>query len=164
MPECHVRAIVVGRSFRNANQPTLIGRNIDREQRRDIDDAEGVLHRARHRRDHGTRLDAFDRGSVLGHLRFPLLDGVPSHESWSRPIGRNGFNDPAAGMFGGKGDALGLAGLDRERVEPERLPAVVKAVEQAEMVAMQAKDGCDLGTVGECQHDDASGFGAEGRL
>src|SRR5512138_3632729 len=80
---------------------------------------------------------------------LPLFDRIPSHEARCGPIGRDGFDQPVSGMFGRKGDALGLAGLDRQRVEPERLPAVVKLVEQAEVVAMQTKDGRDLGAVGQ---------------
>src|SRR5215813_6118570 len=82
---------------------------------------------------------------VLLLMCVSLLDFIPSHEARGGPIGRDGFDQPAPGMFGRKGDALGLAGLDRQRVEPERLPAVVELVEQAEVVAVQTKDGCDLG-------------------
>src|SRR5580704_323664 len=101
---------------------------------------------------------------VLLLIFVPSLNRIPSHEARCGPIGRDGFEQPVSCMFGRKGDALGLAGLDCERVEPERLPAVVEAVEQAEMVAMQTEDGCDLGAVGQRQHDDAPGPGAEGRL
>src|SRR5215475_6853493 len=58
-------------------------------------------------------------------MRLSLLNGIPSREARCGPIGRDGFDQPMPGVFGCKGDALGLTGLDRERVEPERLPAVV---------------------------------------
>ncbi len=60
-------------------------------------------------------------------------------------------------------DAVGLAGLDRERVEPIGLPAVVEVIEQAEMVAVQVEDGRHRGRVLQGQHDGAAGLGAEGR-
>ncbi|MBA7713596.1 hypothetical protein ES703_122600 [subsurface metagenome] len=69
-----------------------------------------------------------------------------------------------SGIFGRKGNALGLARLDRQRLQPERLPAVVEPVEQAEMMAVQAKHAGELGAVGQRQHDGAPGFDAEGRL
>ena len=67
-------------------------------------------------------------------------------------------------MFGREGDALGLAGFDRQRVQPERLPAVVEPVEQAEMVAVQAKDGGLSARLVTASTTTAPGFGAEGRL
>src|SRR3954451_15015662 len=69
------------------------------------------------------------------------FDTVPSHKARRRPVRCHGFDQPAAGIFGGKGDALARPRLDRQRVEPERLPAVVEPVQQPEMVAMQVKDG-----------------------
>src|ERR1700748_3461611 len=106
----------------------------------------------------------FVMAGVLLLMCASSLHRIPSHEARCGPIGRDGFEQPVPGMFGRKGDALGLAGLDCERVEPERLPAVIEAVEHAEMGAMQAEDGCDLGAVGQRQHDDAPGLGAKGRL
>src|SRR4051812_13571170 len=70
----------------------------------------------------------------LAFLR-ELFDRIPSREALRGPIGCYGFDQPVPGMFGRKGDALGLAGLDRQRLEPERLPAVVEPVEQAKVVA-----------------------------
>src|SRR3954469_16053600 len=63
------------------------------------------------------------------------FDTVPSQKPRRRPVGRHGFDEPAADMVGGKGDALGLPGLDRQRIEPERLPAIVEPVQQPKMVA-----------------------------
>ena len=61
-----------------------------------------------------------------------------------------------------EGDALGLAGLDRQRIQPERLPAVVEPVQQPEMMAVEVEDGGDGGAVGQRQHHGAAGLGAEG--
>src|SRR3954471_21071505 len=62
---------------------------------------------------------------------------VPSHQPRRGPIGRDGFDQPASGIFGGKRDPLGLAGLDRQRIEPERLPAVIEPVQQPEMMTVE---------------------------
>jgi hypothetical protein len=62
---------------------------------------------------------------------------VPSHQPRRGPIGGDGFDQPASGIFGGKGNALGLAGFDRQRIQPERLPAVIEPVEQPEMMAVR---------------------------
>src|ERR1700733_4240378 len=69
--------------------------------------------------------------SMAALMLAPLLDTVPSHEPRRRPVGRNGLDQPAADGFSSKGYALGLPGLDRQRIEPERLPAVVEPGEQA---------------------------------
>ena len=59
-------------------------------------------------------------------------------------------------------DALRLAGLDGERIQPERLPAIVKPVEQAEMMAMEVEDVGYRGAVGQGQHDGPAQRGSEG--
>ena len=145
----------------------LVGLDVDQHQRRPTSiDAEGVFHGTLERHDDASRLDAADRWDVIcSCLTFPHSTRRYHRTKPRRgPIGRGGFNQPAPGMFGSKRDALGLAGLDRERVEPERLPAIVEPVEQAEMVAVEMEDGRDIGAVGQRQHDDAPGLGAEGRL
>ncbi|GCC46648.1 hypothetical protein chiPu_0030925, partial [Chiloscyllium punctatum] len=50
-----------------------------------------------------------------------------------------------------------------ERVEPERLPAVVESVEQAEVMAVQMKDARDRAAVGQRQHDRPAGLGLKSR-
>ena len=65
------------------------------------------------------------------------VDRVPADQPRRGPVGDERLHQPAPGIVGGKGDALGLAGVERQRVEPERLPAVVEPVEQAEMMAVQ---------------------------
>src|ERR1035438_7786664 len=74
-----------------------------------------------------------------------LFDTVPPHEPRRGPIGRERLDQPSPRMFGQKRHALGLSGLDCECVEPERLPAVVEPVEQAEMMSVQMKHGGDIG-------------------
>ena len=66
----------------------LIGRDIDQHQRRRLDDAEGVLHRPRDRRDDGPGLDAADGWRGRAHAGS-LLDTVPSHEPRRGPVGRH---------------------------------------------------------------------------
>src|SRR3954451_12381149 len=80
------------------------------------------------------------------------FDTVPSHKPWRRPGGCKRFHQPMADMLGGKGEALGRSGIDRQRIQPERLPAIVHPVEQAEMVAMEVKDRWHLRAVGQGQH------------
>ena len=80
-------------------------------------------------------------------------DGCPSISRYGRPV-----------RFEPQGDALGLAGLDCERVEPVGLPAVVEPVEQAEMMAVQLEHGREPAGVLEGQHDGAAGLGAEGGM
>jgi hypothetical protein len=82
-------------------------------------------------------------GTVFAHLIFLQSTAYHRTKRGAAQSVATDFNQPLPGMFGRKGDALGLAGLDRERVEPERFPAVVKPVEQAEVVAVQTKDACD---------------------
>ena len=65
-------------------------------------------------------------------------------------------------MFGQECDALGLTRFDRERVQPERLPAVIKPVQEPEVMAMQMEDGGKRGAIGQCQHHGAADFDAEG--
>src|SRR3954447_5118428 len=90
------------------------------------------------------------------------LHRVPAHQPRCGPVGYDGFDQPSAGTSGLECDALGLAGFDRERVEPIGLPAVVELVEQAEMVAVEMEDGGDGCGVLERQHDGAAGLGAKG--
>src|SRR3954453_13466817 len=90
------------------------------------------------------------------------FDTVPSHEPRPGPVGRHRLDQPAAGILGRERNALGLPRLDRQRVEPERLPAVVEPVQQAKMVAVQMEDGGDFGAVSERQHHRATGFCAKG--
>src|SRR4029077_18272276 len=89
-------------------------------------------------------------------LRRPSTDAVPSHKPRRDPVGADGFDQPAPGSFGGEGDALGLSGLDRQRIQPKRLPAVIEPVEQPEMMAMQMEHGRPIGMVGEGQHRGAA--------
>src|SRR5450631_507358 len=89
------------------------------------------------------------------------LDTVPPQQARRRPVGCDGLDQPAPGGFGRKRDALGLAGLDRQRIEPERLPAVVEPVQQPEMMSMEVKDGRDVGAVAQRQHHNAARLDAE---
>jgi hypothetical protein len=59
-------------------------------------------------------------------------------------------------------DALRPAGLDGERIQPERLPAIVKPIEQSEMMAMEVEDVGYRGAVGQGQHDGPAQRGSEG--
>src|SRR3954451_23060736 len=77
---------------------------------------------------------------LIGSSSF---DTVPSHKPWRRPGRRKGLDQPAADMFGREGDALGLACMYGQRIELEGLPTIVEPVEQAEMMAMEVKDGRD---------------------
>src|SRR5258707_7540015 len=63
---------------------------------------------------------------ALALMSVSLLDTVPSHEARCRPVGRGSLQQPAAGVGGGEGDPLCLSGIDRQRIQPERLPAVVE--------------------------------------
>ena len=65
-------------------------------------------------------------------------------------------------MFGDERDALGLAGLDRQCVQPKRLPAVIEPVQQPEMMSMKVEHSRDIGAIGEGQYHGAAGFGMEG--
>src|SRR5580692_11795404 len=98
---------------------------------------------------------------VLLLICVSSLNYVPSHAPRRGPIDRCGFQEPLPRTLGRKGDALGLAGLDRERVEPEWLPAVVKTIEQPEVMTVQVKHGCGGGAIAQREHDDASGFHRE---
>src|SRR6267143_6069992 len=89
------------------------------------------------------------------------LDCVPSHQAGRRPVRRHRFDQPAAGMFGGECDPLSHSGVNRQRIQPERLPAVIEPVQQPEMMAMEVEDGRDLGAVRQRQHHGAAGLGAE---
>src|SRR5229473_4727879 len=62
------------------------------------------------------------------------LDTVPAHEARRRPVGLHRLDQPAAGMLGSECDALGLSGLERQRVPPTRLPAVIEPVQKPEMM------------------------------
>src|ERR1700712_1252141 len=85
------------------------------------------------------------------------LDAVPSHLARRRPVGSHRFQQPAPGMFGREGNALGLSGADGQRIQPERLPAVVEPIEQPEMMAMEVEDSRKLGAIGEGQDHGAAG-------
>ena len=66
-------------------------------------------------------------------------------------------------MFSQEGDALRLTGVDGERVEPEWLPAVVKPIEQTEVMTVEVEDVGDRGAVDQRQHHGPAQFGLEGR-
>src|SRR5260370_8945110 len=86
----------------------------------------------------------------LGLLIFvSSLDTVPSHQSRRRPVGCHRLQQPAPGVLGGEGYALGLAGVDRQRIQPERLPAVVEPVQHPEMMTMEEEDFRCLGAIGQ---------------
>jgi hypothetical protein len=57
--------------------------------------------------------------AVVVLILVSSLDTVPAHEARRRPVGRRRLDQPAAGMLGGEGDALGLPGLERLRIQPE---------------------------------------------
>jgi hypothetical protein len=84
------------------------------------------------------------------------LDSVPPHQPRRGPVGGDGFDQIAPRMFGQKGDALGLAGCDRQRIQPERFPAIVEPVQQPEMMAVEVEYGGDGGAVGQRQHHGAA--------
>src|SRR5882724_4660387 len=77
-------------------------------------------------------------------LIVPSLHTVPPHEAWRRPVRRHRLHQPASGMLGGESDALRLARLDCQRIQPERFPAVVEPVQQPEMMSMEVKDFRDI--------------------
>src|ERR1700744_4473772 len=91
------------------------------------------------------------------------LDAIPSHEARRGPIGGEGFDQPMPDMLGGESDALGRAGLDRQRIQPERFPAIVEPIEQPEMMAMQMKHRGDAGAFGQRKHDGPARLGPERR-
>ena len=66
-------------------------------------------------------------------------------------------------MFGGEGNTLGLAGFDRKRIEPERLPAVIQTVQQPEMMTVQMEHRRHIAPVGQGEDDRSAAHGAEGR-
>src|SRR5712672_838002 len=100
--------------------------------------------------------------AVVALIMVSSLDTVPPHEAGRRPVRCGGLDQPAPGMFGGEGDALGLTWFDRQRIQPERLPAVVEPVQQPEMMSMQVEHGRDLGAVRQRQHYGSARLGAEG--
>src|SRR5580658_7319219 len=67
------------------------------------------------------------------------LDIVPLDEAGRRPVGCGRLHEPASGIFRGEGDALRLSGLDRQRVQPEWLPAIVEPVQKPEVMAMEVE-------------------------
>src|SRR6185312_2250792 len=90
------------------------------------------------------------------------FDSVPPHQPRRCPVGCGGFDQIASRILGAERDALGLAGLDRQRIQPERFPAIVQPVEEAEMMAVEVEDGGDGGAVGQRQHYGAVALDAEG--
>ena len=76
---------------------------------------------------------------LSGFMLFPHSTLYHRSKPRRRPVGRNRFDQPASGIFGGKGDPLGLSGIDRQRIQPERLPAVVQPVQQPEMMAVKVE-------------------------
>src|SRR5438309_12048522 len=68
---------------------------------------------------------------LLALMVAPLPDAIPSQEARRRPVGRHRFNQPLADMLGGKCDALGLPIVERQRIEPEWLPAIGRPIGQA---------------------------------
>src|SRR5476649_1861681 len=71
---------------------------------------------------------------VAALMLVPSFHTVPPQQARRCPVGGGRLDQPAPGSLGQKGDALGLAGLDRQRVQPERFPAVVEPVQQSEMM------------------------------
>src|SRR5262249_31326803 len=63
------RHLAVGKEI-GASADALIGRDVDQQQRRHVDDAERILHGTGHRCDDGACLNALDGGRALAHFRF----------------------------------------------------------------------------------------------
>src|SRR6478752_4016787 len=95
-------------------------------------------------------------------MRVSSFHTVPPHQPRRGPVGGDGFDQPPSGIFGGKGNTLGLAGFDRQRVEPKGLPAVIEPVEQPEVMTVEMEDIGDWTFVGQGQHHNAAGLDAEG--
>src|SRR5271170_1293136 len=55
---------------------------------------------------------------------------VPSDQARRRPVRRRRLYQPAPGVFGQERNPLRLSGLNCQCVQPERLPAIVKPVQQ----------------------------------
>ena len=66
-------------------------------------------------------------------------------------------------MLGGEGDPLDLSGIDCQRIQPERLPAVIEPVQQPEVMAMEMEYGGDDAAIGQSEHHGTAGRGAERR-
>lgn len=84
----------------------------------------------------------------------------------SRALGlpdRADMDHALARHLGREGDADRLSGLKRERVEPERLPAVVELVEQAEGLVVQLENLRRRRAVRQRENDRAAALGGEGR-
>src|ERR1035441_5651006 len=62
------------------------------------------------------------------------LDTVPSHETWRRPVRSRRLHQPASDISSRECDALRLPGLDCQCIQPKWLPAIVKPVQQPEMM------------------------------
>src|SRR3954452_890579 len=90
------------------------------------------------------------------------FDTVPPHQAERRPVCPHHFHKPGAGMPGRERNPLRLTGVDRQRVEPERLPSVIEPVQYTEMVTMKMEDRGGVTLVGEGQYDRASCFDPEG--
>src|SRR6202020_918978 len=71
-----------------------------------------------------------------------LFDAVPSQTPQRAPLSFDGLQQKASGIFRGESDALRLPGIDRDRIEPEWLPAIVEPVEMPEVMTVQVQDGC----------------------
>src|SRR5207248_5140518 len=77
---------------------------------------------------------------------------------------RSRLDQPFSWIVGGKRNAFGLARGDHKGVEPEWLPAVIEAVEQAKMMAVQMDRLDIIGTVLAGEDDHASASNAKQRF
>src|SRR5579872_5857863 len=92
---------------------------------------------------------------------FSSLDSIPSNQPRRFPARLGGLNQPAPRIFGSKGDAPGLPGVDRDRIEPKWFPTIIESVKQPEVMAMQMNDDRGRGPVDQGQDDRAAEPGVE---
>src|SRR5579871_4404379 len=89
------------------------------------------------------------------------FDSIPSKQPRRFPARLGGLYQPLPRIFGSKGDALALPGVDRDRIEPKWLPAVIEPVEQPEVMAMQMNDDGGRGPVDQGQDNRTAELGVE---
>src|SRR5579872_287783 len=89
------------------------------------------------------------------------FDSIPSKQPRRFPARLGRLNQPLPRIFGSKGDALGLPGVDCDRIEQKWCADVIEPVQQPEVMAMQMNDDGVRGPVDQGQDDRTAELGVE---